>query len=625
MIDERRARARTPAPPAELSEPPRPGGTLIQALVVAAIALPWLTLLPLHGAAAVAAHAIALVAAFHGAGLAIAALAGRRDTPPLVAVQWGIAALIAASGIAIACGVGTLAAHAVLVYGGVAIHTAALGIRFSRQVERVDAALAAPRAWLVPAALLAGLGALSVLGAAGDSFAQPFDDDGHQIAQLRRVLDTGALGDPIGYPRDAGLGGQVALAAVAAGAGDGFAHAIDALAAVLALGLALSWLRPRDAGGALWATVLVAAGYALGFAPFDPLPLWTAAGLIVCLYHLLSEADPPALPLAITAGALATVRHELAPIAAVCVIAAWWRSPRDHRRTVVLLAGVLAAVFPLVVARMVAWRSVPAAAHAVIAVASRGSPALRAVLAAAIAVPGALVLRLAIRDNRALRLAAAATAVALAAIIVHLTGAGRYSLRLALPIAIGYAIALAIELARSRSSSPAALIASLALCVVIHEGTAASGHVRWSRRMAAAATGIEVVERPPGDARDPYAAVLASAPAGATLAVWVAEPERLVYTRHRIFDLRTPAGARLRDHQWPVHVSRAAALLSALSADYLLIEADDARVRRTQADLFYRWLCKTPRPLCDDDLEAIAHAHRVVAERGGIQLIDLRR
>ncbi|TMQ18285.1 MAG: hypothetical protein E6J90_20460 [Deltaproteobacteria bacterium] len=599
------------------------GSTLV--LVVAAIALPWLTLLPLHGAAAIAASAITLVAAFHGAGLAVGRLAGQRDVPLLVAVQWGIAALIGASGLAIACRVGTLACHAVLVYACVAIHTAALAVRFAHQVERVAAALAPPRAWLVPAALLAGLGALTVLGAAGDSFAQPFDDDGPLIAQLRRVLDTGALADPIGYPRDAGLGAEVALAAVAAGPGDGFAHAIDPLAAVLALGLAVALLRPRDPPAALWATLLVAAGFALPFAPFDPVPCWTAIGLILCLHHLLGEAEPPALPLAITAGALAAIRHELAPIAAACVIAAWWRAPRDHRRTVVLLAGVLVVVFPFALARALAWRSVPQTAHAVLSVASRGSLAARAVLAAALAVPGALVLRLALPGSRALRLAALTTAAGLAALAVQLTGAGRYSPRLALPIAIGYAIALVIELARSRSLGPAALIASLALGVVIHEGTAASGRLRWSRRLAAAATGIEYLERPPAARRDPYAALLASTPIGATVAVWVAEPERLDYTHHRIFDLRTPAGARLRDHQWPQHISRAAALLSALSADYLLIEADDARVRRTQADLLYRWLCRTPRPLCDDDLEAIAHAHAVVADRDGVQLIDLRR
>jgi len=597
---------------------------IASALLVAAIALPWLTLMPLHGVAAAAAHAITLIAAFHGAGLAVARLAGQRNAAPLLVVQWGIAALIGASGIAIACRVGTLAGHAALVFGCVAIHTATLGVRFAEHVERATAALAGPRVWLVPAALLVGLGAVIVLGAAGASAAQPFDGDGHLVAQLRRVLDTGALMDPIGYPRLAGLGAPVALAAVASGAGDDVARAGDALAAVLALGLAVSAMRVREPAAALWAVVLVAGAFALPLAPFDPLPYWTCAGLILALHHMLGEDDPAPLPIAIVAGAVLALRYELAPVAAVAVVAAWWRRPGDHRRTAILLGGVVAVALPFLIARLVAWGSVPSLTAAALSHAPRGSIAVRAALTAAIAVPGALVLRIALPDSRGLRIAAIATAVALAAIATHLTGAGPLSLRIAWPIAIGFAITLVIELARSRWSGPAALIASLAICALMYEAGELPGHLRWSRRMAAAATGIEYLARPPGDARDPYAPLLAKLRPGATIAVWVAEPDRLDYARHRIFDLRTPAGARLRDHRWRDHVPEAAALLTRLSADYLLFEADDVRVLRTQGDLIYRWLCAVPRPICDDDLEAVARDHHVVAERAGVRLIDLR-
>jgi hypothetical protein len=100
-------------------------------LVVAAIALPWLILLPLHGAAAVLAHAITLVAAFHGAGLVVARLAGRCAVAPLLVIQWGIAALIGLSGIAIVLHAGTLTTHAVLVFGAAALHTGSLGLNFA--------------------------------------------------------------------------------------------------------------------------------------------------------------------------------------------------------------------------------------------------------------------------------------------------------------------------------------------------------------------------------------------------------------------------------------------------------------------------------------------------------------
>ena len=88
---------------------------IARALVGLAIALPWGTLLPLRGAAAVLAHAITLVAAFHGAGVVVARIAGQRLVAPLLVVQWGIAALIGLSGLAIAVHAGTLASHAILV------------------------------------------------------------------------------------------------------------------------------------------------------------------------------------------------------------------------------------------------------------------------------------------------------------------------------------------------------------------------------------------------------------------------------------------------------------------------------------------------------------------------------
>src|SRR5205814_2598432 len=134
-----------------------------------------------------------------------------------------------------------------------------------------------------------------------------------------------------------------------------------------------------------------------------------------------------------------------------------------------------------------------------------------------------------------------------------------------------------------------ALITMLVLCVVISEGREAPGRLRWSRRVAAAATGIEALERPPGNDVAPYAELLAAVPPGATVAVWVAAPEQLDYARHRIVDLRTPTGARLRRHRWDAQRSRLEPLLAQLSAGYLLLESDDARLQRARTDLVYRF------------------------------------
>ena len=608
---------------------------IASALAAAAIALPWLTLLPLPGVAAVLAHALTLIAAFHGAGLVVARLAGLRTrdraagaASPWLVVQWGAAALIGLSGLAIAAGAGTLATHAVLVFGFVAVHTGSVGLRFTHHAGRVEDALAGPRDWIVPAALLAVLGTLAVLGAAGDPLARPFDDDGHVVAQLRRVLDTGALGDPIGYPRSAQLGGQIALAAVASGAGDGFARIVDALAMVLALGLAVSRIRGRDASSALWASVLVVAAFGLALAPSDPLPCWTAVGLTVALYATLSDTEPaPALPLAITAGALIALRFELAPIAAVAVIAAWWQRRTDRRRTAALIAGVLGVSAPLLVARMVAWRSLPATAGAASS-APETALAVRLFGAAALAAPAACVLRLALPDSRALRWAALAAAAALAALAAQVTGAGAYSRSLAWPIAIAFAITLVVELARSRWSGPSALITALVLCVVVYEGREAPGSLRWSRRLTEAAATIAYLQHPSAETPEPYAPLLAQVPVGATVAVWVAEPERLDYADHRIIDLRTPAGARLRADRWDVGAGQGKqleALLAALPASFLLIEDGDAHARGVATALLHRLACRTRPAVCADDLAAIAERHRIVAQRGALRLVELGR
>jgi hypothetical protein len=174
----------------------------------------------------------------------------------------------------------------------------------------------------------------------------------------------GTLGDPIGYPRFAQLGAQIALAAIASGAGDGFTRIIEPLAQLLAVGLAVSRIRAGGTSSAVWAILLVVTAFALALAPTDPLPCWTAVGLIVALYTTLGDPEPPPLPLAVIAGALIALRYELAPIAAVAVTCAWWRRRDVHRATAILIGGAFAVVFPFVIARVAAWRSVPELAHA---------------------------------------------------------------------------------------------------------------------------------------------------------------------------------------------------------------------------------------------------------------------
>jgi len=608
--------------------------------VAGAAILPWLVLLPLHGVAAVLAQSVTLIAAFHGAGLIVARLARGAAGPPdaVLAIPWGAAALVAASGLATAFQLGTLELHASLVFGCAAVHTAALAIRYTDRVSRAEQALAAPSAWLVPGALLVALGAALVVGAAADGLAQPFDDDGNVLAQLARLLETGALGDPIGYAREHQLGGQVALGALAAAASEAFAaRLVESLAFPLTLALALSRIGGRGAGAGLWRMLVVIAAAALALAPLDPHPSWTAAGLALALYVTVSDVDPaPPLPVALLAGALVVLRFELAPLAVAGIWVAWWRDRDNHGRTAVLLLGVAAVLLPFAIARAAAWSHVSPAAQALVRT-PHGSWLVRAALALAIAVPSAFVLQLAVPASRALRWVGIATACALGGVATGATGAGAYSLRFAWPIGLAFALLAIIEITRPRhpaparrapdespASGPAALIAVLLLCVLLYEGREAPGRLRWSRRLSSAASAIDQLERPPAEPPDPYRALLASVPRGATVAVWVGEPERLDYAQFRIVDLRTPAGARLRTFRWEDHRSRLEALVAQVRAAYLLVEADDAHALRTQTDLLYRFACGAPSPICDDGLDAIARHHPVIAERAGVRLVDLR-
>jgi hypothetical protein len=614
---------------------------MARAWIAGAAILPWLVLLPLHGVAAVLAQSVTLIAAFHGAGLIVARSA--RATPPdaLLAIPWGAAALVAASGLATAFRLGTLELHASLVFGCAAVHTAALAIRVTDRVARAEQALASPAAWLVPGALLVALGAAVIISAAADGLVQPFDDDGHVVAQLARLLQTGALGDPIGFARDHQLGGQVALGALAAAASESFAaRLVESLAFSLTLALALSRIGGAGggAGAALWRMLVVIAASALALAALDPHPSWTATCLALALYLTIGDLDPaPPLPVALLAGALAALRFELVPLAAVAVWIAWWRDRSNHRRTAVLLLGLAAVVLPFAIARAAAWSHVAPDVHALMQPPRGGWP-VRAVLALAVAAPSALVLQLVVPASRALRWAGIATACALGGLATGATGSGAYAIRFAWPIGIAFALLAIIEITRVRppradslaqpprlASGPAALIAVLLLCVLLYEGREAPGRLRWSRRMTAAASAIDQLQRPPAEPPDPYRALLATVPRGATIAVWVGEPERLDYTRFRIVDLRTPAGARLRAFRWQDHRSKLEAIVTQVGAAYLLIEDDDARVRRAQTDVMYRVLCQTERPICADDLEAIAARHPVIARRAGVQLVDLRR
>ena len=480
-----------------------------RALAIAIAGGPWLVLLPIGGVFAVVAHAIAFAAAFHGWGLVVAA---RTRVPAFLAIQWGIALVVALSGIAIALRIDTATLQATLVFVGVAIHSATFAIR-ARAIEPLVQLLREARWWIVPVAMIAIVGGLAVVGAAGDVAARPFDDDGNVLGQIRGLADTGALGDPVGAPRFAQLGGTLGLLGLISVVGDLHAvHLLDALGSLLVLGLACTRIGPRTAHAGLWMTLLVVVAVAMPYAIDDPAPAWLAVGLILALFASIADGAPPRA-IGLLAGALITLRLELAPIAIVALVIAS-ASARDRRRVASLLGAAALVVVPYVVARAMAWATV-----------------------------GGAVRRL-----------------------IHGGAFGSYSARFAWPIAIALFVILVIELARrGRTRSLVAFVVVLVSCVLVQAGQTGAGRFRWTRRALDLVDGVayeRVAQPPPTAAR--YTRALAAVPPGATVAIWVLQPEAIDHARNPIIDVRGPR----------ISKERLAALLEALHVGYLLVEND---------------------------------------------------
>lgn len=581
-------------------------GTLI------AIVLPWIVWSPLvRGSLAITAFgAIALVAAFHGWGRLVARAAGV-DVGVALAIQWGIAAVIGIAGVLIAL---HLYDPRLLVIAGLGAHSTYVAI--TRPRENRDRSW---RFWLVPAAVLAVLAVVHVLAAA--TSARPFDDDGNVVAQVQRLIDSGALADAIGYPRISQLGGHAVLGGLAAAFGEVRAvRMIDGgLGFVLMLTLAIARIRPRDATGALWATLVVITSSAFAIAGSDLAPLWIPAGLIVALYASTYEAGDDAramLPIALVAGAICALRDELVPLAIAMTVATWrfharsWRE--DRHRIAVLVGGLVVVVVPFVIARAAAWSAVGSGARGLLEAPHAGLTgrlALFAVVAAAVALPLLAIIRE--HEDRALRWLAVGVAAGIAGVASHLVGEAAYATHLLWPIAVAACVVLVIAVARRRELGRLASVLAALGCVLLYDGQTAI-HSAWSSRYYELLGDVEYARHfaPEGGA---YDAVLAPARRGEIVAVWVARPELLDYAQHRIVDLRTPRVAPLR------FTDRFARLVEASRARWLLVERDDAVSERSWLD---RLRCNAGQP-CSDELEALVLRHRLVAQRDGVRLVEL--
>ncbi len=405
-------------------------GTALIALVAVA---PWLGITPLatSALASVLLGGVTVVAACHGAGQGLALAVRRAPADPMLAVAWGLAVLIVAGGLLMTLRVFS---PTILVGAAAAIHTLVV-LRYQRSIRQWLAKTEIR--WSVPwIALLVIVAFVQVAGNAGSLTTRPFDDDGHIAGQIARLVQTGTLGDAIGYPRMFQLGGTVVLGALSTSSW--LALAIDrGLAFALVLALVCTRIKPTDAASGLWAAFVVLAAAAFAFVAPDAAPCWSAVLLLVALYATLDQASDrlaAATPLALLAAALVAMRLELAPAALTVVIAAWAKQERDQRtvgRLAVLVAGTALALVPFVITRQLAWSSLDGTTAALLAPKLPSLVVRGALFITVIAIACPL---LALVTQQ--RWAAYASAAGIAGIVSELAGDRPYATRFVWPLVL---------------------------------------------------------------------------------------------------------------------------------------------------------------------------------------------
>jgi hypothetical protein len=642
------------------------------AAAVLGIAAPWLGVAGMGGT--LGARALAAVAAaagaFHGFGTLIAFVSGNRDAPASLRTIWGLGAYVLLAGLLLAVHALDAGGVRALVAVGVGLHALAmLAWLYVRWTDVAPEAPAGSRLWWFPAALCVAIAVLHTLAAAGRAPATWFDDDTHVLAQLTRLAETGHLADAVGYARESQLGGEVALAALVGLGGDlETARAIDAGLGV-ALVLALLWglVLPRSLHGVLWMSFAALLVTSARIVSAEPYPLWITVALLLGGYATLvrpRRALPwveaaRAVPVALLAGTLMVLRHELAPAGVVLLVAATWGMRRREyalgSAAVWAVALAVATVAPYAVARALDRATVPDEVTALLARGAGAPFSIARVVQGVASLVVVFVMIAGVRDRRPGRpfLVLALAVAACLALQVSGLANGAYGWRFMLPLFMAWGFALVAEVGRGGEpellGEPAtrgtfvvgrgAYIVALVVAVMSIVG-ARQGPQRWwiryERMFDDADYALHVRAR---RERNPVVGeLLARAPADARVAIWLSSPEDADYRARDIIDLRTRrlerVARRLAVLGAPGEIER---VVAALDVDYVLMEEDLARARRAKDSFLERHLCDplvdtgTADPytarhvICLDTLELFALRHRTIARRDGLRLVDARQ
>jgi hypothetical protein len=264
-----------------------------------------------------------LVCVMSGWGYLVARIA-RVQAPDLgLRAAWGMAGYLAVAGPLIALGVFSLPIIFVTLGAGVAgfawrelvTPTASLpaayrGLRFLRQ-----------HPVLATVVVVLGLAALvQILGAATALDRNRFDDDIIYTPMIRRLLDVGDLIEPFSFRRLAAYGGQTALGALAGARGTLVSmHLLDqGLMFAIALLLLVGHARERGIHD-LWTSALVLFLLVLPNIGVNTAAHWSGVVLFSALYRTALRTEW--VLVGVVAAAICTLRQNFIPVVVIFVLA----------------------------------------------------------------------------------------------------------------------------------------------------------------------------------------------------------------------------------------------------------------------------------------------------------------
>jgi len=429
--------------------------------------------------------------------------------------------------------------------------------------------------WL--AVVVVGFAVVRIVGAVATLDRNPWDDDIAYTPLVKRLLDTGDLVEPFSFRRLGAYGGQTVLQALAGARGSlSSVHLIDK---GLCFGLALLLL----AGHAravktqpLWTVVVALVLLMMPDTAINTASYWSGVAMFVCLYRTV--VDEHWLLAGLVGGATCTLRQNYLAIAAVflglallsrLIVAArtvpWGEAWRGERRRWLLGAGLAAAV--LVPYWIASYRSSGTFLFPIMEGTWNASVSLRATAPSwadelqflvwcfiesqpLVILPPVLAVILFSTDTRPTRPVIAlllASTLGLVLMVVSFVGSDANHLwRYAFPATITVIAMFALEIGAEDASPPRlaplgrwVLLASLLLQLVVQRDGLAKRYATLFGDIQEARHGdpTAAVEQ------RRYAALQASAPAGARLLVMLDDPAHLDFGRNPIANLDTPGYA----------------------------------------------------------------------------------